>query len=191
MGTAECNPFRVSRIEALSYRAPGFSWTAFLETLAAHAYRGAIVGPHGSGKTTLLLEARQRLEDAGVPVSYGFLNEATPSKGRAARDILANTPRDTVLFLDGAEQIDSLTWRWLRWRSRDWRGLVITTHAPGRLPTLYRTATSEALLRDLLGELAPDGFDQYWERARGVHSGNQGNIRDTFFALYDDWAQSS
>lgn len=186
---ADQNPFRVARIEALVYRAPGFDWDPFLKRLAAPGVRGAIVGPHGSGKTTLLLEAQARLTALGVPVCYGFLNEETRFKARQARALVSATPRDTVLFLDGAEQLDALTWQWVRWRARRLRGLVITIHQPGRLPTIHTTETGEVLLRDLLEQLVGEEWARHWDRAREHFARCGGNVREVFFALYDDCAR--
>jgi hypothetical protein len=186
---ADANPFRVTRIESLPYRAPGFSWDAFLGHLETHAYRGAIVGPHGSGKTTLLLETQRCLRDRGISVTYGFLNEQTRRKGRAACTALSAVPDDTIFFLDGAEQLDPLAWRWLLWKARRLRGLVITAHQPGRLPTLYQTHASETMLRELLNALVPDEVDDYWPRARDQFHQRGGNVREVFFALYDDCAR--
>ena len=189
MTAADQNPFRVAGIEALAYRAPDFDWDLFLARLEAAGYRGAIVGPHGSGKTTLLLEAQRRLEALEIPVRYGFLNDATPHRARQARNFLRATPRDAVLFLDGAEQLDPLTWQWLRWRTRRLRGFVITIHRPGRLPAIHTTQTGEALLRELLAQLAPGDWERHWPRAREHFARCGGNIREVFFALYDDCAR--
>ena len=190
MITADRNPFRVTRIEALKFRAPGFAWDSFLRHLAARDYRGAIVGPHGSGKTTLLLETRSRLEAQGIPVYYGFLNETTPRKRHVVSNFLRELPHNTVFFLDGAEQLDPVTWNWLRWRTKGLRGFVVTTHEPGRLPTLYTTGVSEELLRDLLAQLTPgDDGEAQWLRASHYFRGYGGNIREVFFALYDDCAR--
>ncbi len=186
---ADSNPFRVQRIEALKFRAPGFGWDAFLARLADHDYRGAIVGPHGSGKTTLLLEAQQRLEAQGIPVYYGFLNEETPRKRWAVAAFLREIPCNTVFFLDGAEQLDPFTWRWVQWRTRRLRGFVVTTHRSGRLPTLYTTQRSEELLHELLEEMVPGEVSDSWPRALEYYRKVDGNIRDVFFALYDDCAR--
>ena len=188
MVAADQNPFRVARIEALAFCAPGFDWDAFLARLAVPGVRGAIVGPHGSGKTTLLLEAHARLVARGISVRYGFLNEDAPFKTRQALTMVAETPDEAMLFLDGAEQLDALTWQWLRWRTRRLRGLVITIHQPGRLPTIHTTETGEALLRELLEQLVGEAWTRYWPLAREHFARCGGNIRQVFFALYDDSA---
>ena len=188
MLSADQNPFRVARIEGLAYRAPDFDWEAFLARLEAPGLRGAIVGPHGSGKTTLLLEAQSRLEARGVPVRYGFLNEESRFKARQAHAQVAETTREAVLCLDGAEQLDGLTWQWLQWRARGLRGFVITIHQPGRLPTIHTTETGEVLLRELLEHLVGEAWTRYWPRAREHFARCKGNVRDVFFALYDDCA---
>lgn len=185
---ADRNPFRVARIEALAWRAPGFDWEVFLARLDACGYRGAIVGPHGTGKTTLLLEAQARLAARGVTVHYVFLNEETRGKGRVVLEALREVAPETVLFLDGAEQLDPLTWQWLRWRAGKIRGLVITVHRPGRLSTLHTTERSEALLEELLAQLAGDDWARYRARAREHFVRCGGNVREVFFSLYDDCA---
>lgn len=186
---ADENPFRVERIEALGYRAPGFDWDALLARLAERAYRGAIVGPHGAGKTTLLLEARRRLEARGIPVFHGFLNEETPAPARRVLQWVRELPGDTVFLLDGAEQVNPLAWGWIRWRARRLRGLVVTAHRPGLLPELYQAETDEALLRALLEELAPGAVEAYWPVARRHFRECGGNIRAVWFALYDECAR--
>lgn len=188
MTTAGDNPFRVARIEALPFRAPDFSWDDFLARLEGAGYRGAVVGPHGSGKTTLLVEARRRLEARGIPVAFHLLNDLVARKRASVRAWVRALPADTVLFLDGAEQLDWTSWQWLRWRSRRLRGLVVTLHRPGRLPAIYQTQSNETLLRALLAELAPESVDACWQRARALYGEYDGNIRDVFFALYDDCA---
>lgn len=188
MITADQNPFRVQRIEAIPYRAPDFDWDAFHARLEAQRFRGAIVGPHGSGKTTLLLEAQAHLAARGIPVRYAFLNDATPRRAYQARTALRNTPPDAVLFLDGAEQLDPVTWHWLRWRTRQLRGFVITVHRPGRLPALHTTRTGETLLKELLMHLLPHHWEHHWPRAQAHFDRCHGNIREVFFALYDDCA---
>lgn len=185
---ADQNPFRVTRIEALAWWAPGFDWEVFLAHLEARNFRGAIVGPHGSGKTTLLLEAQSRLAARGVPVRYGFLNEETPRKAPQARAWLESTPANTVLFLDGAEQLDPVTWWILRQRSKQLRGLIISIHRPGRLPALHTTLTGEHLLKELLNQLLGPDWERYWPRAREHFARCGGNMREVFFALYDDCA---
>lgn len=188
MAAADQNPFRVSRIEALAYRAPDFDWDVFLARLEGPGVRGAIVGPHGSGKTTLLLEAQARLKARGIPVRYGFLNEETRFKARQAQALVAQTPDDAVLFLDGAEQLDPLAWGWLRWRTGRLRGLVITIHQPGRLPVIHTTHTGEALLKELLEQLVGEDWEHYLPRAQEHFERFGGNVRAVFFALYDDCA---
>lgn len=185
---ADRNPFRVARIEALAWRAPGFDWEVFLARLEASGYRGAIVGPHGTGKTTLLLEAQARLSVRGVAVRYVFLNAETAGKGRAVLGVLRDLAPETVLFLDGAEQLDPFMWHWLHWRAGKIRGLVITVHRPGRLPTLHTTESSEALLEELLAQLVGEDWARYRALAREHFVRCGGNVREVFFALYDDCA---
>ena len=188
MRSAEENPFRVTRIEALRYRAPGFRVDGFFARLEALGNRGAVVGPHGSGKTTLLLEARDHLEACGVPVAFLIVNDLLPRKRRHVVQFVQSLRPDTVLLLDGAGHLDPLMWWWLSLHTRRLRGFVATMHRRGRLPVLHEATVGDALLRELLEELVPGEIDSWWPRAQDHFTRLGGNIRDVFFALYDDAA---
>ena len=69
------------------------------------------------------------------------------------------------------------------------RGLVITTHAPGRLPTLYTCETSRETLDALLGQLVPGCDDALREQAHGLYALHGGNLREVFFGLYEAYAR--
>jgi hypothetical protein len=66
--------------------------------------------------------------------------------------------------------------------------LVVTTHREGRLPTLWRCATTPELLRNLVRELDV-GLDE--ADARALHARHHGNVRDALRELYDQAAQSA
>jgi len=180
------NPFRVSRLAALPYRAPGFDWDAFLEQIAAADYRGAIIGAHGHGKTTLLRELAMRLEGRGfIPVCV-FLNRGCPdfAPGRFRELRRSLSPRNIVL-LDGAEQLGFWTWRRFRRAVRRASGLIITAHHAGRLPTLYECRTSPELLEEILGELVPAAPASLRNDARRLFFQHQGDLHRILLALYD------
>lgn len=186
------NPFRVSRLEMLRYRAPGFDWDAFLERIAGADYRGAIIGPHGHGKTILLRELAMRLEGRGFTPLGVFLKRGrpglTPELFRELRRSLG--PRNIVL-LDGAEQLGSWTWRRFRYAVRRASGLIITTHRAGRLPTLYECRTSPELLEEILPELVPEDPFPLRDYARRLFFRHQGDFHKILLALYDFCAEGA
>lgn len=191
MVRADENPFRVDRIEALRYRSPEFRWAPFYVALERQQYRGAIVGKKGAGKTTLLLELQARLEAGGATVSYHRLHGDTPQKFRSTLAWLRRVPRHGVGFFDGAEQLSPLAWHCVAMASRRLSGFVISTHRPGRMKTLHEARTSEGLLEALIDEIVPGDRDVVWPRAQAYYRRYDANLRDVFFALYDDYAQGT
>jgi hypothetical protein len=141
------------------------------------------VGPHGHGKTTLLEDLAPRIADRGFRVRTVSLREAHPRLDRADKELIRSLGPEDVLLLDGAEQLGWLSWRALRFRTRRAGGLVITSHRPGLLPTLFECQTSPALLAGIVGELAGSEVEagELWAR-------HGGNVRDALRELYDHWA---
>ncbi|HEY9421332.1 MAG TPA: hypothetical protein VIW92_07960, partial [Thermoanaerobaculia bacterium] len=84
------------------------------------------------------------------------------------------------------EQLSRLSWLEARMRTRSAGGLVITSHRPGLLPTLYECCTTPELLagivRDLLG---PKGREIAVEELFARHGGN---VRQVLRDLYDQYA---
>ena len=186
---ARDNPYRVERLEQLTYRFSTGGWEEILATLRRHRYRGAVVGPHGSGKTTLIEELRDRLIAQGIPVALLNLNEQTRGRNQQlADDWLRETPADTILILDGAEQLNAWRWRRFERRTRAHRGLIITTHAPGRMPTLYGCESSPQIFESLLSELSQDAQPNP-QTVATLFQEHHGNIRECLRALYDECAR--
>lgn len=197
------NPFAVQRIAALRHHLEAADWQAIERRLVALAFRGALVAPEGHGKSRLLAALADRLAAQGFRprrIQLAAGERWLISAHRAT--LLADAQPQDLLLVDGAEQLAPLAWRWLRWRSRSARGLLITSHVPGLLPTLWEPSTSPALLATLVGELLasaaarppigdspvsaqlpalPD-LDSLWRHHRG-------NLRDALLALYDHSAR--
>jgi hypothetical protein len=199
-------------VEALRFR-HGPTVDELLRRLQEQHGRGALVGPKGRGKTTLLLELAARLRELGWKTPQVRLDEewrqaggtlaerfeaaartaglATAAKAAAFRSD-AETGQKAVWFLDGAEQLGFLDWRWALSRTRHADGFVVTTHRPGRLPLLHECRTTPGLLRELVDELLEaagpspalrqDGCDALWHR-------HGGNVRDCLRELYDTWSR--
>lgn len=182
---ARDNPFAVEHVLRLRYRFRDGDWPSFLNRLHSRNYRGAIVGPKGSGKTTLLEDLAEQLDTLGLRVHQVILNE----QDRAYPVTFVQTVRlslseqDVILF-DGCEQLSRPAWWRFRWETRRAGGLVVTTHRPGRLPTLLECQTTPDLLRDLVRSLhepttlATETFERLFEKHRG-------NLRDAIRELYD------
>ncbi|HEY5792772.1 MAG TPA: hypothetical protein VIS74_05700 [Chthoniobacterales bacterium] len=169
------NPFRRERIEALAYRAPDFDWAELEARLTRLGGQGALVGPKGHGKTTLLEQWAAR-----VPGSLHFrIAEGQRFLTPAQRQALCES-RAAFVLVDSAEQLGWLGWRELRRRVGNARRLAITTHRPGRLPTLRHCQTSPQLLGELAAELTgvPRDCTALWRRHRG-------DLRRALRELYD------
>jgi hypothetical protein len=187
------NPFRTQRILEWRYRLPETtSWPALLDRLGTMRFRGAIVGPHGCGKTTLLEDLCVQLEADGHRVDGLRIN--SESAGRWERP-LACLERcavaETIVVIDGAEQIG--WWRWQRvlLRSHLWRGLIITTHRAGRLPLLFECQPQFEMLRDMVRHLAPHLPETLTSRLPELYREHQGNLRLCLRSLYDWVAETS
>lgn len=187
---ARDNPFAVDRLDRLRFRLLDDSWDALLRRLERLDFRAAVVGPHGSGKTTLLGELAQRLQAAGHHVKRLRLNEQQPSLPRAFLHAFWRRldPAD-IIFLDGAEQLGRIAWWRFRRRSRAARGLIVSSHQPGLLPTLTACRPSRKLLLELLEELLGGQDETACGQAERLYDQHHGNIRDVWRALYDQCAE--
>lgn len=170
------NPFRMSRLDALSFREDGFCHDRLLTRLENMRFRGAIVGPHGSGKSTLLGELGPQLEARGFKLCSLFINADRDSG--SFRDVLRRVrtvdARTMVLF-DGGCHLNAAEWLWFRLQTGHAAGVLITAHEEGRLPTVFRTRTSVDLLIELYDELAESGHRRPDLRALFDSAG--GNLR--------------
>jgi hypothetical protein len=180
---ARDNPFAVQRVHAIRYRLAGITWEELLERLAALGFRAALVGPHGHGKTTLLEDLGARLAEEEFRVRVATLRQGERRLGPVRSSALFRDPgpRD-LLLVDGAEQLDPLSWWTLRLRSRAAAGLIVTSHRPGLLPTLHECRTTPELLAGIVAELsgAAEG-----EEAAELFARHGGDLRLALRELYD------
>jgi hypothetical protein len=169
---------------------PGVSPESLIEKLAAHRWWGEIVGPHGSGKSTLLATLKPPLESAGRQVESFAL--------RAEQVSLPQEPkqhpwgRRTLVVVDGYEQLT----RWQRFRLRSAcrrrrAGLLITTHRPQGLPTLWTTNPTPELAWTVVQRLQRETSEPLISKEDVHHyfARNRGDLRETLFSLYDVFEQ--
>jgi hypothetical protein len=132
------------------------------------------------------------LRASGVPLVSLRLDTAKPSFTRAelAACFATVTPAH-VICLDGAEQLTPWAWLAFKRRARRARGLIITSHRAGLLPTLHTCVTSELLLDDILWRLlSPAGreLSQPLPTSRELFHRHRGNLRDALREMYDVFA---
>jgi hypothetical protein len=185
---ARDNPFAAQRILGIRYRLSGVTWDELLARLDALHCRAALVGPHGRGKTTLLEDLGTRLAGRGFRVRTVTLHEGDRQLDEDQRRTLFHglAPSD-VFLLDGAEQLDRLSWFEVRMRTQDAGGLVITSHRPGLLPTLHECRTSPGLLAEIVAELTGAEMETE-EQLTPLFIRHVGNVRDALRELYDAYA---
>jgi hypothetical protein len=190
------------RLASLRYRAAivgpeGSGKTTLLEDLAPRleavgfAVRFVRLEPDG-GSRSLGLDAGP-VWGRGALVSGPSLESAAgnqryfppPSTGAKTHPPLC--PRDIVL-LDGADLLSAWRWFRLRRRLRAAGGLVITTHRPGRLPTLVECATSPELLDAIVRDLLGDAAEGWRSRLPALFAKHGGNLREALRKLYDEYA---
>lgn len=184
---ARDNPFRTESILRVRYRLPGTEWEQLLRRCERLQYRAALVGPCGSGKTTLLEDLEPKFQDKGFETVRIRLNQQRSY--REQWSVPRVSSRHIILF-DGAEQLSWVAWQWFKWRTRRAAGLIITTHRPGRLPTLWECLTTSHMLSAIIAEVlagsrlpAPaDPSELFWK--------HEGNLRDALRECYDLVARS-
>jgi hypothetical protein len=182
---ARDNPFASCRVLRQRYRLDESGWALLLARLRGLRHRGAIVGPEGSGKTTLLEDLAARLESSGWRITLLRLTTEQPSLATAEWRRLGTLEGRDLVLVDGAEQLSRWPWLRLRFRARRAGGLVITTHAAGRMPTIWRCRTTPELLCELSSSL---GVPLTELEAQDLFRRHRGNLRDALRELYDRFA---
>ena len=185
------NPFRVERVLTHRYVfEDGYSLEALHEQFEKQDRRGAIVGPKGHGKTTLLEDFVQHLREAGENTkSVRFCSAKRAEAARSCQELLRSTRSNSILVIDGAEQLGWLAWRSLARESTRFRGLLITAHRSGRLRELFRCRTTPETLRQAILQIAPELVGEVREEIEPLFRRNRGNVRQCLQALYDRYSE--
>jgi energy-coupling factor transporter ATP-binding protein EcfA2 len=187
---ARDNPFAVERIGTIRYRPLSTTFDRLLARLHELNYRAAIAGPEGSGKTTLLEDLEQTFREKGIKTNLVFVNDASLFDSPACRRLLSKLTRDQIVLLDGADLIRRSDWSLLKRHTITHAyGLLITSHKRGLLPTLIECSTNPALLREIVGELQPQGRILTTKFLDSLYQRHKGNIRACLRELYDLYSE--
>lgn len=189
---ARHNPFCIDRVQTIRYRPLDATFDEILLRLEAMHYRAAIVGPEGAGKTTLLEDLQHAVERKGLRTRMVFVNDTSPLDRPTRRQLMLQLESDEIVLLDGADALGYVVWTFLKhYILRHAAGLVITTHRPGRLPTLIDCATTPQLLNEIVAELLPVTSGSDVEAIAELYHHHRGNIRNCLRDLYDRYAAGS
>jgi ATPase family associated with various cellular activities (AAA) len=183
---ARDNPFSVSHILAVRYRFLEGGGENLFARLHGLDGRGAIVGPEGSGKTTLLEDLATELVRRGRSVHFVTLSAGQHGLSSSQRRaVLEAAKGQGFLLVDGADALAPRAWRALRRHGRRAGGFVVSAHAEGLLPTLWRTRTSPHLLEETVQALTGAGSEVFGRPVHELFHSHGGNLREALRELYD------
>jgi hypothetical protein len=148
------------------------------------------VGPEGSGKTTLLDDLATELVRRGRSVHFVTLSAGEHGlSARQRRAVLEAAEGESTLLVDGADALAPRAWRALCRQGRRAGGFVVSAHAEGLLPTLWRTRTSPHLLEETVQALTGVGSEAFGRPAEDLFRSHGGNLREALRELYDICAE--
>ncbi len=182
------NPFNSRQVEAVPYY--GESVDTICTRFAQMNCRGAIVGPHGNGKTTLLHELISQLKTADRNICHIFLNDKKSLSLPQLLKIVSKKHYNTILIIDGAEQLNLPAWKAIEYTSRkNFSGLLITTHTQGMLETLTECNTSIETFCRIVDTIlnSKNSIDQ--NILKTIYNKHKGNIRNCLSELYGIYAE--
>ncbi|MEX0792326.1 MAG: hypothetical protein WD045_04285 [Pirellulaceae bacterium] len=184
MPTSESNPFstRFIRPGAIPYQfTAGESAAQLAQKLADQAWRGCILGPHGTGKSSLLLALEPEITRQGKRPHHVTLGAS--SSGPWWPSVPWSC--DTLLIIDGYEQLSFFGRAMLRWRC--WQsstGLLVTSHKPVGLPLLTQTEATWVLAQELVTQLWDSPDELPWEAIESLWRQHPGDMREFLFGMY-------
>ncbi len=195
------NPFRARclRPGALDYVFPsGQSYAVLVDRLLAEPGAAQIVGPHGSGKSTLLLGLIPELQRRGCqPRLARLLAGQRRLPWRWHR--IAQFPTETIILLDGWEQLTWLGRQAVRCHARLFRQVrwLVTSHADAGMRTIYETRVTTPLARQVIDRLlapmrdtSPSPPPIPTSLVSCLLRQHEGNLREALFSFYDWYEQS-
>jgi DNA replication protein DnaC len=187
---AKDNPFSTEQISKIKYYLSETELENLIKRLKELNFYAALVGDHGSGKTTLLESIVIKLIELNYKPKLLRLNTEKPSFPKSfLREFSKSLKKTDIVILDGAEQLNFLSWQYFKYKVKNADGLIITTHKEGRLPTLYRCQTSYKILDKILLELLGIQAKDLEKNSQKLFDKHQGNIRNVLREYYDIYAQ--
>ena len=205
----EPNPFRTAAVRPGAIPFLGGQSHAgdslFVESLAAtflNQRSGQILGDHGSGKSTLVSSLLEYLQPSFHGVQHlCFVRpeftrpwHATRHCQRVSKQLrqtLANCSADTLLVIDGAEQLSVLAYRQMIGSIGSKSIAVLaTSHRKLRgMPVLFRAETNPSTIRELTRRQVRRSSDMIRNLVEADLMSRDletiSNLRDYWFELYD------
>lgn len=182
------NPFNAQRIDALPYLEHAIALDDVMHRLAAHHYRGAIVGPHGCGKSAMLAALGPQLQaNALRPLPLFMNSEERGRLPRRWRTAIRSATADDAVLLDGYDLLPRWARLWVWFASHRAGAVVVTTHQPSVFKAIARPIPTQALLHRLIEHLSPGAMS-----ARDIETlfrESRGNLRDALRLAYDQTGQ--
>ncbi|HTU26970.1 MAG TPA: hypothetical protein VMF30_16305 [Pirellulales bacterium] len=182
------NPFATRRVRpgAIDFIfPPGLSAAHVVDRLAGHAWRGQIVGAHGSGKSTLLAALAPAIAARGRRMYTIALHDGQRRLPEQT-ELLGDLDEQSLLVIDGYEQLGHWARWWIGRACRRQRfGLLVTTHRPVGLPSVFETQTTVALAQCVVAGLT--GGVATIDRAEitALFAARKGNLRELLFDCYN------
>lgn len=178
------NPFSTcfTRPGEISFDFPaGHSIDTMIAPFQHLGAQGAIVGPHGSGKSTLLETLSQHWSKLGLIEQRVRLTASRKRESLPLGDLTV----DTLLVIDGFEQLSFWKQWWVRWRCQHTKArLLVTTHRDSGLPVVLQTQPDWPLAFKLSSILLACDATPYEADLQAVWNEDPGDIRAYFFRLY-------
>ena len=185
------NPFSFRQVTKIPYFFPSGTQEDTLSLLAKRFEQcgriGQIVGPHGTGKSTLLEALSQQLSGPVIKIVLRDRQRRLPLDFAECHD------KNCIVIIDGYEQLSVCSRVWLWWKRRRFGfGLLITVHRPiFGWPVLYETAPNRETYKRIVQTLLKNEAEMDSRMLESLFTKHQGNLREIFLELYDQWEENS
>ena len=190
------NPFstRFVRPGAIPWHSTDASPNSLFLRLYDTENRAIICGPHGTGKSTILSHLASAAQRQGLQVHCLRMYSWLDAIG-VMRVFAIINPKHSLVFIDSWERIGFLGW--FLCRIADFRGIrvVVTVHHrkwwnnwPVLLNTKVDEKTFHLLVRELLTKFSGTETIEFNDAMlKDVFQRHSGNLRESFFELYDHY----